>query len=63
MTMNQEKSIDQYIGDVVGGLIREAGALRSRCLQLENIIREKNAKILELENTVAKQNPNYELDT
>ena len=33
--MSFEKNIDQYVGDVAGGLIREAAALKARCAYLE----------------------------
>lgn len=33
--MTIEKNLDQYIGDVVGGLIREAAAMKAHCIFLE----------------------------
>ena len=33
--MSFEKNLDQYVGDVAGGLIREAAMLKARCAYLE----------------------------
>ena len=35
--MSTEKIIDQYIGDIVGGLIREAATLQARSVALEAV--------------------------
>jgi len=45
--MDIEKNFDGYVGDVVGGLIREAAALKAKCSYLESVIEgmKKDAQV------------------
>lgn len=47
--MPTEKRIDQYIGDIVGGLIREAAALQARSAALEAVNEGLRTKVIQLE--------------
>ena len=42
--MDPTKDLDKYIGDIVGGLIREAAMLRSKVAYLEAVIASQNQK-------------------
>jgi hypothetical protein len=42
--MDPTKDLDKYIGDIVGGLIREAAMLRSKVAFLEAVIASQNQK-------------------
>jgi hypothetical protein len=42
--MDPAKDLDKYIGDIVGGLIREAAMLRSKVAFLEAVIASQNQK-------------------
>lgn len=46
--MSLEKFQDQYVGDCVGGLIREAATLKARCAYMESLIHGKDKEISEL---------------
>ena len=43
--MDPAKDLDKYIGDIVGGLIREAAILRSKVAYLEAIIESQKQKL------------------
>lgn len=45
--MDQIKEADKYIGDIVGGLIREAAMLRSKIAYLEAVIESQKQKFTE----------------
>lgn len=42
--MDPTKDLDKYIGDIVGGLMREAAMLRSKVAYLEAVIASQNQK-------------------
>jgi len=42
--MDPTKDLDKYIGDIVGGLIREAAMLRAKVAYLEAVIASQNQK-------------------
>jgi hypothetical protein len=48
--MDPTKDLDKYIGDIVGGLIREAAMLRSKVAYLEAVIASQNQKSQEQKN-------------
>lgn len=48
--MDPTKDLDKYIGDIVGGLMREAAMLRSKVAYLEAVIESQKQKISESSN-------------
>ena len=48
--MDPTKDLDKYIGDIVGGLIREAAMLKSKIAYLEAVIESQKQKISESSN-------------
>lgn len=46
--MNPTQDLDKYIGDIVGGLIREAAMLRSKIAYLESIIESQKQQLNKL---------------
>lgn len=47
--MDPTKDLDKYIGDIVGGLIREAAMLRSKIAYLEAVIESQKSKLSQAE--------------
>lgn len=46
--MTVEKFQDQYIGDITGGLVREAAMHKAKCAYFEAMVHSKDQKIAEL---------------
>jgi hypothetical protein len=46
--MDPTKDLDKYIGDIVGGLIREAAMLRSKVAFLESVIESQKQQLNKL---------------
>lgn len=54
--MSFEKHLDQYVGDVVGGLLRESATMKTRCLYLESVV-EGLRREINLRNESATESP------
>lgn len=46
--MDPTKDLDKYIGDIVGGLIREAAMLKAKIAYLEAVIESQKQNLSEL---------------
>lgn len=51
--MSAEKFMDQYIGDITGGLVREAAMLKAQCAYLETVVKAKDKELDELKGRLA----------
>ena len=58
-----EKFIDSYIGDIAGGLIREAAMLKAKCAYLESVIEKQKKEIAALSASTTKNQTDTYINT